>query len=142
MYDQCATAYAADNAANAYNALYERPAMLAVIGDLRGKRVLDVGCGAGALAETMLERGVRVTGLELSAGMANLARHPCTIIDASAANFLAIGNNEQLLEPLLQDPRSALWDAYLAWEVECCRQPGAIDAGTHIIAVVQKRPPL
>ena len=71
-----------------------------------------------------------------------LARHPCTIIDASAANFLAIGNNEDLLEPLLQDPHSALWDAYLVWEVECCRQPGAIDAGTHIIAVVQKRPPL
>jgi SAM-dependent methyltransferase len=71
-----------------------------------------------------------------------LARHPCTLIDASAANFLAIGNNEELLEPLLHDPHSALWDAYLAWEVECCRQPGAIDAGTHIIAVVQKRPPL
>jgi SAM-dependent methyltransferase len=71
-----------------------------------------------------------------------LARHPCTIIDASAANFLAIGNNEQLLEPLLHDPHSDVWDAYLAWEVECCRQPGAIDAGTHMIAVVQKRPPL
>jgi SAM-dependent methyltransferase len=67
-----------------------------------------------------------------------LTRHPCTIIDASAANFLAIGNNEQLLEPLLHDPRADLWDAYLAWEVECCRQAGAIDAGTHIIAVVQK----
>ena len=71
-----------------------------------------------------------------------LARHPCTIIDASAANFLAIGNHEALLEPLLQDPRSDLWDTYLAWEVECCRQPGAIDVGTHIIVVVQKRPPL
>jgi hypothetical protein len=71
-----------------------------------------------------------------------LRRHPCRIVDASAANFLGIGNNEQLIEPLLEDAQgsgpSRLWDAYLAWEVECCRQPGAIDGGTHIIAVVQK----
>jgi hypothetical protein len=67
-----------------------------------------------------------------------LARHSCEIVDASAANFLAIGNNETLLEPLLHGPRSALSDAYLSWEVESCRQPGAIDAGIHIIAVTQK----
>ena len=71
-----------------------------------------------------------------------LRRHPCRVVDASAANFLGIGNNEQLIEPLMQDAQgsgtSRLWDAYLAWEVECCRQPGAIDGGTHIIAVVQK----
>jgi hypothetical protein len=41
MYDQFAAAYAADNETNAYNALYEGPAMLALLGDLRGKRVLD-----------------------------------------------------------------------------------------------------
>jgi len=73
-----------------------------------------------------------------------LRRHPCTIVDASAANFLAVGNNEALLEPMLREVQetgsSDLWQAYLAWEVECCRQPGAIDGGTHIIAVVQKEP--
>src|SRR5713226_9602569 len=74
MYDRsAAAAYAADNEANATNALYERPAMLELLGDLRGKRVLDVGCGAGVLAEAMLERGASVTGLELSASMAELA---------------------------------------------------------------------
>ena len=68
-----------------------------------------------------------------------LRRHSCAIADAAAANFLAIGNNEALLEPLYEDTQSStLWEAYLAWEVECCRQPGAIDGGTHIIAVVQK----
>lgn len=65
-----------------------------------------------------------------------LERHGSEIVDASAANFLAIGNNETLLEPLLQN--EALWEAYLAWEVECCRQPGALDGGTHLIAVVRK----
>jgi SAM-dependent methyltransferase len=73
-YDQFAAGYAADNEANAFNALYERPAMLALLGSVRGKRVLDAGCGAGALAAALLDRGAIVTGLELSEGMAELAR--------------------------------------------------------------------
>jgi SAM-dependent methyltransferase len=73
-YDQFAAAYAADNEANAYNALYERPAMLALLGEIGGKRVLDAGCGAGVLAEAMLARGAEVTGIEVSRGMAELAR--------------------------------------------------------------------
>jgi SAM-dependent methyltransferase len=74
IYDQFAAAYSADNEANAFNALYERPAMLALLGDVRGKRVLDAGCGAGALAEALLDGGALVTGLEISERMAELAR--------------------------------------------------------------------
>jgi ubiquinone/menaquinone biosynthesis C-methylase UbiE len=55
-YDQFATAYSADYEANAFNVLYERPAMLELLGNLQGKRVLDVGCGAGALAKATRER--------------------------------------------------------------------------------------
>jgi len=33
---------------------------------LSGKRVLDVGCGGGILAEAMAQRGSRVTGIDLS----------------------------------------------------------------------------
>ena len=32
---------------------------------LRGKTVLDVGCGGGILAESMAQRGARVTGIDL-----------------------------------------------------------------------------
>ena len=34
--------------------------------DLRGKRVLDVGCGGGLLSEGMAVRGAEVTGIDLS----------------------------------------------------------------------------
>jgi 2-polyprenyl-6-hydroxyphenyl methylase/3-demethylubiquinone-9 3-methyltransferase len=45
------------------------PLRLSYIDDmagLRGKRVLDVGCGGGILAEGMAARGARVTGIDLA----------------------------------------------------------------------------
>src|SRR4030095_2818059 len=33
---------------------------------LKGKAVLDVGCGGGILAEAMARRGAKVTGIDLS----------------------------------------------------------------------------
>jgi len=36
------------------------------LASLAGKRVVDVGCGGGILAEAMAQRGARVTGIDLS----------------------------------------------------------------------------
>ncbi|MHB8353957.1 MAG: bifunctional 2-polyprenyl-6-hydroxyphenol methylase/3-demethylubiquinol 3-O-methyltransferase UbiG, partial [Burkholderiales bacterium] len=33
---------------------------------LKGKRVLDVGCGGGILAEAMAQQGAQVTGIDLA----------------------------------------------------------------------------
>jgi len=41
---------------------------------LAGKRVLDVGCGGGLLAEAMAARGARVLGIDLSAAALDVAR--------------------------------------------------------------------
>jgi 2-polyprenyl-6-hydroxyphenyl methylase/3-demethylubiquinone-9 3-methyltransferase len=41
---------------------------------LAGKRVLDVGCGGGILAEAMARRGARVTGIDLAEKPLNVAR--------------------------------------------------------------------
>ena len=65
-----------------------------------------------------------------------LERHACDVVAASAANFLSVGNDE-VCERWLQDPE--MWERFLRWEVASCAQPGAIDAGTHIIAVVRRR---
>ena len=37
-----------------------------IVGGLAGKRVLDVGCGGGILAEAMANRGAEVTGIDLA----------------------------------------------------------------------------
>jgi len=42
--------------------------------DLRGKRVADVGCGGGILAESMATRGAQVTGIDLSTKAIGVAR--------------------------------------------------------------------
>ncbi|MEQ7846187.1 class I SAM-dependent methyltransferase [Nocardioides kribbensis] len=73
-YDDFPEAYARENESNLFNAHYERPAMLDLAGDVSGRRVLDVGCGAGALAQALRDRGALVTGLDASPAMAALAR--------------------------------------------------------------------
>jgi SAM-dependent methyltransferase len=54
-----------------------------------------------------------------------LERHPCRIVTASAANFLSVAND-------------AWDDRFLEVEIEACREPGALDGGTHILAVVER----
>jgi SAM-dependent methyltransferase len=73
-YDRFAAAYAADNERNAWNAHYERPAMLRLAEPVAGLRVLDAGCGAGALSEALVERGAEVTGIDSSRALLDLAR--------------------------------------------------------------------
>ena len=73
-YDGFAVAYATENESNLFNAYYERPAMLALAGEVSGRRILDVGCGSGPLSAALRARGADVTGLDVSAAMIDLAR--------------------------------------------------------------------
>jgi 2-polyprenyl-6-hydroxyphenyl methylase / 3-demethylubiquinone-9 3-methyltransferase len=41
---------------------------------LTGRRVLDVGCGGGLLAESLARAGAQVTGIDLAPGMIEVAR--------------------------------------------------------------------
>ncbi|PWI07037.1 SAM-dependent methyltransferase [Streptomyces sp. NWU339] len=73
-YDGFAEAYSAETENNLVNAYYERPAMLALAGDVTGRRILDAGCGSGPLSAALRDRGAIVTGIDASAGMLALAR--------------------------------------------------------------------
>ncbi|GAA1345692.1 hypothetical protein GCM10009647_090240 [Streptomyces sanglieri] len=68
-YNSFAEAYTAANETNLVNAYYERPAMLALAGDVAGRRILDAGCGSGALFAALRDRGAIVSGFDTSAGM-------------------------------------------------------------------------
>lgn len=73
-YDSFAEAYAVENENNLVNAYYERPAMLALAGEVTGRHILDAGCGSGPLAAALHERGASVTGIDSSDAMLRLAR--------------------------------------------------------------------
>lgn len=73
-YDDFAEAYSAENETSLLNGFYERPAMINLAGDVRGRRVLDAGCGSGPLAQALGDRGARVTGFDSSEAMIALAR--------------------------------------------------------------------
>ncbi len=73
-YDSFAEVYSAENEVSLFNAYYERPATLALAGDVAGRRVLDAGCGSGPLFAALRDRGAIVTGFDKSAGMLEIAR--------------------------------------------------------------------
>lgn len=60
-----------------------------------------------------------------------LMRHGA-IVGASAANFLT-AQHEEALDAATDAEREQI----LRWELDLCREPGALDGGTHILAVIQ-----
>jgi len=73
-YDDIADAYASRVDAAPYNALHERPAMLALMPSMSGARVLDAGTGAGWYAAELAKRTAWVTAIDGSAAMIEHAR--------------------------------------------------------------------
>ena len=100
-YDSFAEAYSSENEVNLHNAYYERPAMLALAGDVAGRRILDAGCGSGPLSAALRDRGATVTGFDKSAGMLELARR-------------RLGDNADLQVADLGRPLPAMIDAFTA----------------------------
>jgi ubiquinone/menaquinone biosynthesis C-methylase UbiE len=73
-YNSIAAAYAAESETGLFNAFYTHPAILDLAGDVAGRQILDVGCGAGPIAVKLRDRGATVTGFDSSAEMLELAR--------------------------------------------------------------------
>jgi len=77
-WDAAADGYAGgqDAGLDFYRYEFLGPAQVAACGEVRGLRVLDVGCGSGYLARQMAQRGARVTGIDISPRMiAHARRH-------------------------------------------------------------------
>ena len=54
------------------------------------------------------------------------------IVAASATNFVT-AQHDEVLESASDAERAQI----LRWELELCREPGALDGGTHILAVLR-----
>lgn len=64
-----------------------------------------------------------------------LEHHPCELVVASASNHLTTTHPEAVLKAF-REPE--LWQRLLEWELELCAEPGTLDGGTHILAVLRR----
>lgn len=89
----------------------EQELVFELAGELEGRRVLDVGCGDGAYAVAVAERGAHVVGLDTSARMRRAAS------DRAASKGLALDLREGDVRQLPFDDAS--FDVVLAVTVLC-----------------------
>jgi SAM-dependent methyltransferase len=73
-YDRMGLSFQEHAAGSAFNAHYDRPAVLAALGPVTGRRVLDAACGPGLYLRELLERGATVSAFDASPVMVALAR--------------------------------------------------------------------
>ncbi|MCY0923090.1 class I SAM-dependent methyltransferase [Streptomyces sp. H27-G5] len=72
-YDGFAETFAREAAVSAYNAHYDRPTVLGLLGDVNGLDILDAGCGPGLYLSELVARGARPVGIDQSTEMVHLA---------------------------------------------------------------------
>jgi len=73
-YDRMGLSFQQHAEDSAFNAHYDRPSVLAALGPVAGRRVLDAACGPGLYLRELLERGAEVTAFDASPVMVDLAR--------------------------------------------------------------------
>lgn len=81
LFDPFAAEYAEHAAASPYNALYDRPAVFELLGDVTGSRILDAGCGPGLYAAELIARGADVVAFDGSPAMVRLAKERVPRLD-------------------------------------------------------------
>jgi SAM-dependent methyltransferase len=124
QYDAMGEACRTANDARGVTAYYERPATIGLLGDVRGKRVLDAGCGPGALSGWLAGQGAIVTAVDISPEMVRIAHDrlgdSARVLLADLARPLdfAADAGTDLIVASLAMHYLADWDAPLA---EFCR---------------------
>lgn len=106
MYEPFADAFAVHAEQSAFNAHYDRPAVLGLLGDVAGRRILDVGCGSGLYAAELIQRGADVVGFDASVRLIELARQRA----GSAADLRV----HDLRDPLEWLPDGSIDEAIMA----------------------------
>ena len=109
-YNLLAEEYATRIDTKPHNAYYERPAMLSLLPDVHGLRVLDAGCGPGVYAEWLVRHGAEVIALDANENMVRLARQrlgeSAQVVQANLEeplDFLAASSYDVVLAPLVMD---------------------------------------
>ncbi|MBC7537794.1 MAG: methyltransferase domain-containing protein [Bacteriovorax sp.] len=97
-YELLAESFARLAPSRVQNAYIEQPAMRKAVGNVRGLKIFEVGCGPGILAEYLIDEGAKVVGYDVSPKMIELAknRNPknATFFVADGALPLPLGEEQ------------------------------------------------
>lgn len=75
-----------DTKARIYSDYLEKPTLKSVVGSVKGKRVLDLGCGPGILTDYFKRKGARISGIDISEKEIEIARSEFSGIDFKVAS--------------------------------------------------------
>ena len=87
-WDRVADDWVAHADANDYRNHFLIPRMLALVGDVRGRMILDLGCGEGGYARELAARGAEVVGVDGSARLIEVARARAADAGLSTVRFV------------------------------------------------------
>ena len=57
-----------------YNELLEMPTTLKMLGNIKGKKILDFGCGPGIYIKVLKKKGAKLKGVDISEKMIKIAK--------------------------------------------------------------------
>lgn len=98
--------------------------MLDALGDVRGKSVIDIGCGEGRFSRLLSRLGANVTGVDLTEAFIAQARA------ASASETYILGDAENLRE--IEDEKFALAVSYIVM-VDLLDHRSAIESAFRVL---------
>ena len=78
-----------------YNEMLEMPAVLGLLGNIKGKKILDLGCGTGIYAKLLTKKGAIVKGFDISSEMIKIAKRENPSLDLKIGSAYSIPFNEK-----------------------------------------------
>lgn len=78
-----------------YNELLEMPSTFELLGNVKGKKILDFGCGTGIYAKILTRKGALVKGFDISKNMLDIAKKENPTLDLREGSGYKIPFNEQ-----------------------------------------------
>ncbi|MHA1591420.1 MAG: class I SAM-dependent methyltransferase [Candidatus Heimdallarchaeaceae archaeon] len=68
-YDDMGMGYIRKSKQNLHNVYYNNPAIISLVGEVKGKEIFEVGCGGGSITEWLVKEGASVTACDISEQM-------------------------------------------------------------------------
>ncbi len=78
-----------------YNEMLEMPATLELLGNVKGKKILDFGCGTGILTKILKNKGAKIKGFDISPKMLSIAKLENPNLDLRLGSGYNIPFNEK-----------------------------------------------